>query len=99
MAEEKSFPSAALYCDSGKRYRFIVITNGPWSDDYKALCDGTHTKFQLILQLEHTKRGAKAPLFLSAILVRYPPDRRIVICHISENHMLFGNHTPFGGVS
>ncbi|MEC8263859.1 MAG: hypothetical protein VX017_11215, partial [Pseudomonadota bacterium] len=27
---------------------------------------GTHTKLQLILQLEHTKRGAKAPLFLSS---------------------------------
>ena len=30
----------------------------------QTLCDGTHTKLQLILQLEHTKRGAKAPLFL-----------------------------------
>jgi hypothetical protein len=25
MVMEKSFPLSALYCDSGKRYRFLVI--------------------------------------------------------------------------
>jgi hypothetical protein len=68
MVEEKSFPLSALYCDSGKRYRSTVFCSGQGPATSKALCDGTHTKLQLILQLEHTKRGAKAPLFLSVIL-------------------------------
>ena len=62
---EKSFPCEALYSDSGKRYRSIVFWSGLRTATFQALCDGTHTKLQLILQLEHTKRGAKAPLFLS----------------------------------
>ena len=43
-----------------------VFTGQAWRNATRphSLCDGTHTKLQLILQLEHTKRGAKAPLFL-----------------------------------
>ncbi|MEC7211552.1 MAG: hypothetical protein VXW25_06010, partial [Pseudomonadota bacterium] len=58
-ALEKSFPDTTLYCPIRKRYRFRRSSAAPRRRS-QSLCDGTHTKLQLILQLEHTKRGAKA---------------------------------------
>ena len=64
---EKSFPNRSLYCRKCNLYRFLEISEG-LAAAQEALCDGTHTKLRLILQLEHTKRGAEAPLFLCGVI-------------------------------
>jgi len=71
-ALEKSFPDTTLYYRIRNRYRFIRSSAAPRRRP-QALCDGTHTKLQLILQLEHTKRGAKAPLFLCLVILFVSP--------------------------
>ena len=59
---EKSFLEALLFDPANVT---VLTCFGAVFDSTFQASGWHHTKLQLILQLEHTKRGAKAPLFLS----------------------------------